>query len=78
MLTADQCLSYQQNMQERKLALVVLSTNKEKITIANTPRILQAAVPQVRQFHVSQHRALTTRPLKLYFLKKSRRRDAER
>ena len=40
MVTADQSLSYQQNMQRRKLALVVLSYNREKIVLANAPRIL--------------------------------------
>ena len=42
MVTADQSLSYQQNMQGRKLALVVLSSNREKIVLANAPRILAA------------------------------------
>ena len=42
MVTADQNLSYQQNMEGRKLALVVLSTNREKIVLANAPRILAA------------------------------------
>lgn len=42
MVTADQSLSYQQNMQERRLALVVLSTNREKIVLSNAPRILVA------------------------------------
>ena len=42
MVRADQNLSYQQNMQGRKLALVVLSTNREKIVLANVARILAA------------------------------------
>ena len=41
-MTADQNLSYQQNMTGRKLALVVLSTNREKLVLANAPRILAA------------------------------------
>lgn len=42
MVTADQNLSYQQNMQGRRLALVVLSTNREKLVLANVSRILEA------------------------------------
>jgi hypothetical protein len=42
MVTADQNLSYQQNMRARKLALVVLSTNREKMVLAKAPCILAA------------------------------------
>ena len=42
MIAADQGLNYQQNMQGRKLALVVLSTNKNSLVIANAPGILAA------------------------------------
>jgi hypothetical protein len=42
MITADQGISYQQNMKERKIALVVLSVNREKTVLANAPRILAA------------------------------------
>ncbi len=42
MVTADQGLSYQQNMKGRKLALVVLSTAKKMIVLASAPRILAA------------------------------------
>ena len=42
MVTADQNLSYQQNMQGRKLALVVLSTPNKKRVLVNAPRILAA------------------------------------
>jgi hypothetical protein len=42
MVTADQNLSYQQNMKGRKLALVVLSTPKKTRVLANVARILAA------------------------------------
>ena len=42
MVTADQNLSYPQNMQGRKLALVVLSTPNKKQVLVNAPRILAA------------------------------------
>lgn len=46
MVTADQNLSYQQNMKGRKLALVVLSTPNKTRVLANVTRIL-AAVDEV-------------------------------
>ena len=42
MITADQNLSYQQNMGARKLALVVLSTPNKTRVLANVARILAA------------------------------------
>ncbi len=42
MVTADQGLNYQQNMKERKLAVVVLSTGNKKCILANAARILAA------------------------------------
>ncbi len=42
MITADQGLNYQQNLKGLKLALVVLSTNKNSRVIESTPRIATA------------------------------------
>ncbi len=42
LVTADQGLNYQQNMLDRKLALVVLSTNKNSLVMANAARISTA------------------------------------
>ncbi len=42
LVTADQGLNYQQNMLGRKLALVVLSTNKNSLVIANIGEISAA------------------------------------
>ena len=42
MVTADQNLSYQQNMQGRKLALVVLSTPNKTRVLASVASILAA------------------------------------
>jgi hypothetical protein len=42
MITADQGLNYQQNLKDRRLAVVVLSTNKNSLVIENAPRILSA------------------------------------
>jgi predicted nuclease of predicted toxin-antitoxin system len=42
LLTSDQNLSYQQNMKDRKLALVVLSTNKWDVLVANLPKLIAA------------------------------------
>ena len=42
MVTADQNLSYQQNMKGRKLALVVLSTPNKKRVMTNAQRIVAA------------------------------------
>jgi len=39
-VTADQGINYQQNMNSRTIALVVLSTNKNSLVLANTARIL--------------------------------------
>jgi hypothetical protein len=39
LLTADQGLSYQQNLQGRKLAIVVLSTNLNSLVTAKAPAI---------------------------------------
>jgi hypothetical protein len=40
MITADQGLNYQQNLSGRKLAVVVLSTNRNSLVIENALRIL--------------------------------------
>ena len=40
MVTADQALTYQQNMAGRRLALVVLSTGTATIVLAHAARIL--------------------------------------
>ena len=48
LVTADQGLNYQQNLKGRKLALVVLSTNRNSLVVDNAPRIAAAidvAVP---------------------------------
>jgi hypothetical protein len=42
MITADQGLNYQQNLQGLELALVVLSTNREKLVLANAARVAVA------------------------------------
>lgn len=42
LVTADKNLSYQQNMKDRKLSLVVLSAGKESIVLAGASRILAA------------------------------------
>jgi hypothetical protein len=42
LVTGDQELVYQQNMQHRKIALVVLSTNKASLVSVNAKRILGA------------------------------------
>ena len=42
MVTADQNLSYQQNMKNRRLALVVLSSNRTKTVLAHSSSILSA------------------------------------
>ena len=42
LVTADQGLNYQQNLKDRKLAVVVLSTNKSSIVIENASRICSA------------------------------------
>jgi hypothetical protein len=42
LVTADQGLNYQQNLKDRKLAVVVLSTNKNSIVIENASRICSA------------------------------------
>jgi hypothetical protein len=41
-LTADQGLNYQQNLKGLKLALIVLSTNKNSLVIAGAPKIAHA------------------------------------
>ncbi len=46
LVTADQGLNYQQNLKGRKLALVVLSTNKNSLVIGNALRIA-AAIDEV-------------------------------
>ena len=42
LVTADKNLSYQQNMSDRRVALVVLSAGREKIVLAGASRILSA------------------------------------
>jgi hypothetical protein len=42
MVTADQNLSYQQNLKDRTLALVVLGTNKLSLLEAEPTRIVRA------------------------------------
>jgi hypothetical protein len=42
MIAADQGLNYQQNLQGRALAVVVLSTNRNNLVIENALRILDA------------------------------------
>lgn len=42
MVTADQNLRYQQNLKNRKLALIVLGTNKLSLLEAQSDRIVQA------------------------------------
>jgi hypothetical protein len=44
MITGDKNLSYQQNLRGRKLALIVLSTNRWKIIKENIAPIIQALV----------------------------------
>jgi len=41
-ITADQALSYQQNMKGRKIALLVLSTNNWSVVKAHVPEIMAA------------------------------------
>ncbi len=41
-VTADQGLNYQQNMAARKIALVVLSTNRSSLVMTGAPKILAA------------------------------------
>ena len=43
MISADQGLNYQQNLKDRKLAVVVLSTNRNSLVIENALRIRDAA-----------------------------------
>ena len=53
MVTADQDLSYQQNLSDRRLALVVLSTNNWSIIERNTTlieRAVNAATPGSFEF----------------------------
>jgi alkanesulfonate monooxygenase SsuD/methylene tetrahydromethanopterin reductase-like flavin-dependent oxidoreductase (luciferase family) len=45
LVTADQSLNYQQNTKGLKLALVVLSTNKNSLVIANVAK-LSAAIEE--------------------------------
>ena len=42
MVTADQGLNFQQNLKGRKLAIIVLSTNKDSLVIESAPRIVVA------------------------------------
>ena len=42
LVTADQGLNFQQNLKGRKLALVVLSTNKNSLVVGNALRITAA------------------------------------
>ncbi|MDQ2898288.1 MAG: hypothetical protein M3Y27_17790 [Acidobacteriota bacterium] len=42
MVTGDKNLTYQQNMQGRKLALVVLSSNEREIVVAQVAQIIAA------------------------------------
>jgi hypothetical protein len=42
LVTADQGLNYQQNLKDRKIALVVLSTNRNSVVLSNAPKILAA------------------------------------
>src|SRR5580658_7564120 len=42
MITADQGLNYQQNLKDRALAVVVLSTNRNNLVIEHALRILDA------------------------------------
>jgi len=42
LITADQGLNYQQNLVGRKLALLVLSTNKNSLVLAGVAKILAA------------------------------------
>jgi hypothetical protein len=42
LVTADQGLNYQQNLIGRKISLVVLSTNKNSLVLANVAKILGA------------------------------------
>lgn len=41
-VTADQGIPYQQNMQNHKIALVVLSTNERSVVIAHVAQIVAA------------------------------------
>jgi uncharacterized protein (DUF1501 family) len=48
LVTADQGLNYQQNLRGRRIALVVISTNRSSAVLANARRIqdaIDAAVP---------------------------------
>ena len=42
LVTADQGVNYQQNMQGRSLSLVILSTNRNTLVLANIPAIISA------------------------------------
>lgn len=42
MITCDKNLSYQQNLRDRKLALIVLSTNSWRILSRNPQQVLHA------------------------------------
>ncbi|MGA3372752.1 MAG: DUF5615 family PIN-like protein [Terracidiphilus sp.] len=42
MITADQGINYQQNLKDRSLAVVVLSTNRNSLVIERASRILNA------------------------------------
>jgi hypothetical protein len=42
LVTADQRLNYQQNLQGRKISLVVVSTNRNSVLLANVAKILNA------------------------------------
>ena len=42
LMTADQGLNYQQNLAGRNISLVVLSTNKSSLVLANVAKILEA------------------------------------
>lgn len=42
MVTADQSITYQQNMQDRKIALIVLSSNEREIVVAHAAEIVKA------------------------------------
>jgi hypothetical protein len=54
MITGDKNLSYQQNLRERKIALIVLSTNNWNIVKLNPQRVIATlALVTTGSFHVA-------------------------
>jgi hypothetical protein len=58
LLTADQGINYQQNLQGRRIAIVVLSTNLNSLVTAQAPAIaavIEMAQPAHSSISISSH-----------------------